>query len=852
MAFKSLFGNNQKNRRVISAISLVIILLITALLVLYVGEQEKNSSVIPSPLEALYLESGETIIQEIISDEIALSDICITFGTYARKNQGTLRVNLYENEEIVESWEKSASDLIDNAPCYFSLTSPLYMDVDNNYQFDVTYIYEGDANAIALWMCENDEKVACYNGDQIYSLDIVHGYTYQNRGVDVPDGFIVFVAVLFVVVVAYYLFSLWLGEEKQNNLKCVAHSIFEIKIVGFLSVIIISKLTQTMFFPYREISTGMHVYFLSYFAMGIHMMLLVISYVVGCDKFFRAYVLSVLVCLFGFCVGRFTQNINILYDIVYYITIFSNTCLFFYFAFDLTLKRSLVGCGTYIRNHWKNIAACLVAVGFGLVFEVVRAAHAGEEVFWMKAFFFSSICLCITECAFLYQKKECFVERAVLCVLLTLGINMALTLPFSTLITWDDETHFHNVIQLVQGMNWTEADASMIYQEFWSRGGDTASFSQLADYFVALNERGKIVYFEPFRTYFVDMHQAIAYIPHCIGMWIGQVLNLQFGYVFYAGRIASAVFYALIIYAAMKRLNGGKLLVAAIALLPTNLFQATNYSYDPWLVCLAIYSVALYIGYLQEEDKLLDVKEALYVTSVMMLAIAPKGVYFPLLALFLFAPNIKFMNAKQHKRYLLSVIAMVVLCFSVYMLLPFLGGSHSGDTRFGSEISSSGQILYILTNPMAYLKTFWGFFKEYVSLSGSFGWTSFMAYLGGKDFHVILCMLLIFVALLDRGEKDRVYNTLWCKAGGLLTSFAAAAVVVTIMYCACSPVGADYIDGCQPRYLAPIIFPVLIMCVNFGYFVPKNRERFSAVFLALSGYVASAAIWFNIICRYVP
>lgn len=214
MAFKSLFGNSQKSRCIISAISLVIILLITILLVLFAGEPVKISSVIPSGVDVLRLESSETITQEIVSSDMVLTDICITFGTYMRENQGTLRVNFYENDKIIETWETRASELLDNTPSSFPLTSPLHMDVESNYQFDVTYIYEGDANAIALWMSENDEHIDCYNGEEIINMDVSHGILYQNIQLTAFKK-IVYLFLACSVVACIYM--LWLAEIEKEK-----------------------------------------------------------------------------------------------------------------------------------------------------------------------------------------------------------------------------------------------------------------------------------------------------------------------------------------------------------------------------------------------------------------------------------------------------------------------------------------------------------------------------------------------------------------------------------------------------------------------------------------------------------
>lgn len=54
-------------------------------------------------------------------------------------------------------------------------------------------------------------------------------------------------------------------------------------------------------------------------------------------------------------------------------------------------------------------------------------------------------------------------------------------------------------------------------------------------------------------------------------------------------------------------------------------------------------------------------------------------------------------------------------------------------------------------------------------------------------------------------------RSLWRRWIGLFLLFGTLCLVCTSMYLIFNPVGAEWIGGCQPRYMIPLIFPTLML-----------------------------------------
>lgn len=96
-------------------------------------------------------ESASIIEQEImLKNKRDLKAINLLFGTYAKENQGVVKLFLVENEQIIESWKIDSSVLPDNSYSCFKIDKEIRAKQDATYKIVVSEYYSGN-NKVALY-----------------------------------------------------------------------------------------------------------------------------------------------------------------------------------------------------------------------------------------------------------------------------------------------------------------------------------------------------------------------------------------------------------------------------------------------------------------------------------------------------------------------------------------------------------------------------------------------------------------------------------------------------------------------------------------------------------------------------
>ena len=129
-----------------------------------------------------------------------------------------------------------------------------------------------------------------------------------------------------------------------------------------------------------------------------------------------------------------------------------------------------------------------------------------------------------------------------------------------------------------------------------------------------------------------------------------RLLHGNFYLIFFLGIVPNLIMYTLLCYYAMKRLSSGKMILAVIALFPTNVFMAASYSYDYWVNGFVFLGIAYFVGMCQEKDKIVSTKDTIIMCSSLALACVPKQIYVGLLLLPFFMPRKKIDNKKTNKK----------------------------------------------------------------------------------------------------------------------------------------------------------------------------------------------------------
>ena len=435
-----------------------------------------------------------------------------------------------------------------------------------------------------------------------------------------------------------------------------------------------------------------------------------------------------------------------------------------------------------------------------------------------------------------------YAHAYVFVLIILMGICQVITTPPVVGISWDDEIHYKKSAYISWGSNGEIAPADLelvnhyqtvIYErkEYTQEGRDawTAYIDQFHKENPTLIQNG-----------FKFTKECIAYLPSAFGLALGHMFGMTFTHTFMLGKFMNILCYALIISLAIKMLDRGKILAAVIALFPTNIFLAASYSYDWWITSFVMLAYALFLKEIQNNHEISQ-KKLLAILSIMIIALIPKAVYFPLLFPMMLWKNDRYENQKICR--ILVIGAMVVLLAS--FLIPMLigGGGGASDIRGGSDVNAGAQIKFILTNPLSYIAVLMRFLFEYLSPDNSWHYATFYAYIGRGSFCSIALPLLASACILDNNAK-RVdeKESIWVRAGMFLAVAGSLLLVVTAMYVSFTPVGHVTVAGCQPRYLLPIFFPGLYFLTKMNLDVSKKLKETAFI---VSAYALSFVYFYN-------
>lgn len=513
-----------------------------------------------------------------------------------------------------------------------------------------------------------------------------------------------------------------------------------------------------------------------------------------------------------------------------------------------------------------TIVVIVVAVASWMGTSFATDALWGAHDFRYNAFVCAILVCVATLVAFRKQIAD-EPARGFLVISLALGVMMCSVLPTVSNVSWDGQNHFDRAqaLSYIYAAQYTGADAMMSRDQgfdylvdeetFDWQGLPEATFRQVAAqrHDAALQEledtEGVIRLVGPVRLVGGSLRKVnvVGSIPNALGLWLGRLLHLPCVPRYFLGRMANVVFYCVVMFFAIRRLKTGKLALATLGLIPVNIFLAANYAYDPWCLSLIAYSFARYAGWLQGDDELTKL-DVLGILVPFILGSLVKAVYFPLALAFLVAPGKRSEDEPELAFFRGATLVSMLLLASTF-LLPFVfKSSGNTDARGGSTVSSSGQLKYVLGDPVNYFLVFSRFMASYFNpITYGAGLPLVLAYIVWPAEMPLLALSYLFVlfplvlALVDRDERDDPGATHPARIMALIAFYITFGLVATSMYISFTPVGLDTINGVQLRYSLPLLLPLGIICLNFP--ARQLRLRLSQGAAPLAIYGAELALW---------
>lgn len=341
-------------------------------------------------------------------------------------------------------------------------------------------------------------------------------------------------------------------------------------------------------------------------------------------------------------------------------------------------------------------------------------------------------------------------------------------------------------------------------------------------------------------------------VPHVFagaGIAIARFFALPFIWIYRAGEFAQVLVYALLAYLGMRKLKSGKILYAIIALFPTNMFLAANYSYDYLVIGCSMLGMAYFIGNCQKKDGYISTKDTVIMVLSFFMACLPKQIYFPLLIIPFLMPSKKIENKKKY--YAICASGLFLMMASLF--IRSLGTtSGTGDSRGGEGVNPGEQIAYILGNPLEYTNTLIEFLKKYLSITNADEYLVFFAYLGFATWQRdVLFIIMIIAAFTDKSHYDDYKNAVLIRGYSILMFIGTTVLIATSMYVAFTPVGANVINGCQGRYLTPLIFPLLVTLGSSKINNAMNKTIYNGLLLGISSVCLFSTIYDLIIVTII-
>ena len=367
------------------------------------------------------------------------------------------------------------------------------------------------------------------------------------------------------------------------------------------------------------------------------------------------------------------------------------------------------------------------------------------------------------------------------------------------------------------------------------------------------------------------------YYPMAAGFWLGRQLGCDFATMVMLAKFGNLICYILVFALAIKLSKQYKLLVTLIGLLPNNLFIASSITYDAVVTAFLTLGTVLMLNELLEPIVKLHWGKVLLMLFCFEVGCLSKPIYIFMALMLLFLGKDKFYTRWQEVIFKVALLMMAgLMLYNIFKPTPVSGGdyalvsnfSYAGDPR-NMGASVTGQIKYIVQNPMAYaallLDEMGKMLGDYLSCRAPFVGYAYLGFAPGYvNFVLIICYVLAALFTLRERQYYVAKDKRWFKKSALglpytllmlLMCFGVSAVIWTSMYVSYTAVGADTILGVQGRYFIPLFLPFL-SCLFLKRPEDQKAGRLIRIWnkipaRAMYGVLIYVSVLLNLIMTYV-
>ena len=309
-------------------------------------------------------------------------------------------------------------------------------------------------------------------------------------------------------------------------------------------------------------------------------------------------------------------------------------------------------------------------------------------------------------------------------------------------------------------------------------------------------------------------YNPICYLPQVIGLWISRLFHAPVIVSLYMARLFNLAAFIVILFYAIKIAPKFKNFILFFALTPIALQQGASFNPDALVISTCVFLIS-YVMYLIYDKKTVMTKKEIALLYVLAIGIGLlKLVYVPLLLMYFLIPKERFGSSRRKTIHAVIMIMSVAITGIGWFLFS---SRYLGDTLEG--VNSSGQVAYILSNPIKYaevlLRTFQVKFKFYTA--SMLGMVLGTLQISLPELYVYFSAGFFLLLLVQNKERLKT------KTNERITYLATFVVIMllmfTVLYLQWSPVGHPFVEGIQGRYFLPLLLLVPMFLYN-----PKPKE----------------------------
>lgn len=452
------------------------------------------------------------------------------------------------------------------------------------------------------------------------------------------------------------------------------------------------------------------------------------------------------------------------------------------------------------------------------------------------AFVVVLLCLIVVWSTFCFTNSEWGDERRFLSIVIPMGIFFLSFMTYNAV--HDGTVHMSVVYHYANEATFNESKA---FPEFASLYADEANIvAETNNYSHVENPiLSEMFYFtEGMRHTHLGMDRIeqdkfvvttnssiMEYLPAIVATVFSRGLFLSASWGLLLARIAMFSFYVLVCYWAIKIVPTHKILIAFVSLIPMNLYQATQVTYDAVVIPICILVSAIFI---KAQICLLNKRDrVLFYITCFLIGLSKGGVYLLLPLLFLSMPK-KVDGCDSNKKRIVSIGAICgvlgfIPCF-IRVYAPYIAGvfteipgyssttTHTANigTKIYTIVDDSGQQAYtfksILEYPFGAAKAIiYSFIYKSEDMFGQaignrMAWTD-----ATTNWIIITLLIVLLIASTVNLDGERQYSMnfgtrlyVW-----LLIVVEIIAISVIMLISDLTPIGSEEIKGVQGRYFIP-------------------------------------------------